>query len=444
MLDRTSLSTPHPSDTSTRTSTGTPTSSPNDGGQPRTPVSVRTPDPRVAALRRRAGDTSQAGAGPVSIRASTPNRMSRAGHSENADTKPKLSYPAPRAAHAFPFAHRPGETAAAIVRRADSPQEAAMSVDAHQRAEQGRASYSSAASASPTANRPETYKTLSPPFGSFAAVPGIVGVAVPADYRDDPRLGPIAKEWMAEPYVRGRDGVVRRFPPSGGLNSNYLQQLRQGVIYDGPPENVTHRFAGFGVSEDHQQAAFMIDNYPVSSIKAGEFSVYPLPGGKHMVPQPGFSDCTYACELMLLLDRGKVDLSDNAKLPAGVGVRGDTHHLIASLKDRPGCEPLVVPHTINYGRNWFGKQDESRQKAWRDLKDKIDQFGPCIMEKGSHVVMLDNIREENGAFFLTIRDPFHGANVELRDSAALFGGLGGKSDSAIRFTAIFLREQQPR
>ncbi|AQW28588.1 hypothetical protein B0B51_00095 [blood disease bacterium A2-HR MARDI] len=105
---------------------------------------------------------------------------------------------------------------------------------------------------------------------------------------------------------------------------------------------------------------------------------------------------------------------------------------------------MVVPHTINYGRNWFGKQDESRQKAWRDLKDKIDQFGPCIMEKGSHVVMLDNIREENGAFFLTIRDPFHGANVELRDSAALFGGLGGKSDSAIRFTAIFLREQQPR
>ncbi|WP_407058854.1 hypothetical protein ACJBUE_13165 [Ralstonia syzygii subsp. celebesensis] len=297
-------------------------------------------------------------------------------------------------------------------------------MDAHQRAEQGRASYSSAASASPTANRPETYKTLSPPFGSFAAVPGIVGVAVPADYRDDPRLGPIAKEWMAEPYVRGRDGVVRRFPPSGGLNSNYLQQLRQGVIYDGPPENVTHRFAGFGVSEDHQQAAFMIDNYPVSSIKAGEFSVYPLPGGKHMVPQPGFSDCTYACELMLLLDRGKVDLSDNAKLPAGVGVRGDTHHLIASLKDRPGCEPLVVPHTINYGRNWFGKTRREPPKGLAGFKGQDRSIR--AVHHGKRLARRDarqHQRRERGVF-LTIRDPFHGANVELRDSAALFGGLG--------------------
>jgi hypothetical protein len=135
----------------------------------------------------------------------------------------------------------------------------------------------------------------------------VVGVL----YKSDPHYhvmkhGP--REWIAEPMVRCTDGQVRRFPPSGDRSSNYASQVRLGLIYDIPADRVIHRIGGIEISPDHSEVAFLSGGNPVRPIKVGQFDAYQLPGGRFMIPQPTFRDCTYACELMMALDQGSVSI----------------------------------------------------------------------------------------------------------------------------------------
>ncbi len=54
------------------------------------------------------------------------------------------------------------------------------------------------------------------------------------------------------------------------------------------------------------------------------------------------------------------------------------------------------------------------------------------------MVMLDGIREANGQFHLSIRDPFHGTAVEFRDTAKFFADQFGTPDRA-HIEAVFLK-----
>ncbi len=300
------------------------TQTPHGSGTPSAPTRGRLIDPRLRGLPIRSGrastvDVDSASSAPVDARLRhvppVPETRHRARHS--------AAHRPPLAAQRPPQHQMPGMSQPAQMR---SPMRSANSSD--------------------------TYQLLSSPGRSHASVPGIVGVVADPEAFNDPYLGPTANEWTAQPFIRGSDGRVRRYPASGGASANYTQQVKAGTIYDGMPGQVTQRHAGFELSADNRQAAFMVDGFPVSPIKAGEFSVYPLPGGKFMVPQPGFSDCTYACEMMLLLDHGKIDLANANDRPSCTGVRGSTAKVVESLRNRPGVQPLTVQHNIKFGRNW--------------------------------------------------------------------------------------------
>ncbi|WP_174998855.1 hypothetical protein [Burkholderia lata] len=304
--------------------------------------------------------------------------------------------------------------------------------------EKARPSASHAQSRSPVRSQ-EAYKPLLAPSDRqfWGSTSNVVGIVMPVGIHDPALLGPA--ELSAEPYVRCPDGVVRRFPPGiDGFNNNYMQQVRGGTIYDSAAERVIRRIAGFEVSSDGRHTAFKVNDYAVSPIRAGAFNVYPLPEGKFMVPQDGFRTCTYACELMMLLDQKKIDVDALTRMEFRTAGRREMSDIVWSLERRTGIQPMMVEHKLNYKRGLFSK-DDSRKRVWRDLKSKINEFGPCILSKGGHVVMLDSVREENGKFFLTIREPFHGTCLELKESAEFFRDLHGTPERTT-VEAIFLPE----
>ncbi|MCC4622401.1 hypothetical protein LL965_20935 [Xanthomonas cassavae CFBP 4642] len=249
------------------------------------------------------------------------------------------------------------------------------------------------------------------------------------------------REWMAEPMVRCSDGRIRRYPPSKGTSSHYVDQVAQGLIYDIPSDRVTHRFGSIEPSADRKHASFVADGYSISPIQIGQFKAYPLPGGRFMVPQLGFKDCTHACELMMLLDHGAVSIDDKYKA-SRLGFRREMLEIMESLQSRTGRTSQIVTHRINYKSGLLGPH-ESRKTAWRDLSSKIDEMGPCILSKGGHVVMLDKVREEKGNFYLTIREPFHGTSLEFRDTSEFFRDHLGKKEN-VTVEAVFLGASQNR
>ncbi|QGA40881.1 hypothetical protein GAS19_25935 [Burkholderia glumae] len=245
---------------------------------------------------------------------------------------------------------------------------------------------------------------------------------------------------LAEPMVRCSDGMVRRYPRSDDVSHNYISQVESGLIYDVPADRVTNRIGGFSLSGDGSQVAFEVDGYPVSPIKVGsQFQAYPLPNGKVLVPQPGFRDCTNACELMMMFDHGHVGFHNADRYQAeNLGSRRELSHIMASLQRKTGCTPVLVEHDISYKKGTFGASHPSRKQAWRDLAKKINEMGPCILSKGGHVVMLDGIREAGGKFHLTIREPFHATCLEFRDTEKFFTDQF-RTPERVHLEAIFLK-----
>lgn len=287
----------------------------------------------------------------------------------------------------------------------------------------------------PTSRSCATHTDLESPatFGRLGNMKNVVGVIDhSAGEKPDPRLGPHFRLSLAEPMVQCADGIVRRF--AAGARSEHIAS---GEIHDVPSHRVTRHIAGIEVSADFKQAAFMVEGFPVSPAKMGGFTVYPMPGGRFMVPQPGANDCASACELMMLLDNGVASIGGNSPPLPMTGVRRNDHEIMATLQEKTGRTPVKFKHEINYKTGLFGGTHASRKETWRDLSQKIDELGSCILTKNGHDVMLDKVREDNGKFFLTIRDPYHGTCMEFEDSAEFFPSLSG-SKKAVVVEAIFL------
>jgi hypothetical protein len=251
-----------------------------------------------------------------------------------------------------------------------------------------------------------------------------------------------AKQFSQEPMVRCSDGRIRRFPPSHGPSKKYNEQLRDGMIYDSPSHLVTQRIGSIEPSEDLTQASFVVSDYSISPITVGPYAAYPLPSGQFMVPQMTFLDCTNACELMMLLDHGDVSVDDKY-VPNSSDMRRRLHNLSDTLQSRTGRTSHITKHSINYNDGLFSRHP-SRKETWRDISSKIDQMGSCILAKGDgggHVIMLDKVLEEKGKFYLTVREPFHGSNLEIKDSPEFFRDEF-EAKKSLTFRTLFLERSQ--
>ncbi|MCC4617313.1 hypothetical protein LL972_15120, partial [Xanthomonas campestris pv. asclepiadis] len=250
----------------------------------------------------------------------------------------------------------------------------------------------------------------------------------------------IQRDWTAEPMVRCSDSVVRRYPSPGWEPSpNYLSQISEGWIYSAPSDRVTQRFGALGVTDDNQRA-FMVAGHPVSPISIDDFEAYALPNGKFMVPQPGFTDCSSACELMMRLDHQEISVVGNSGR-LFMGARRSMSEIASSLRAKTGMEPVSLQYkNISYKRILWGGLHEARKGALRDIGKKIDEMGPCIFSAAGHVVMLDGVREGKENFYLSIREPFHGEVLEFKDTRKFFFRDRKDANDVVDFEAIFLKQ----
>ncbi|GKT15338.1 hypothetical protein AVHY2522_07790 [Acidovorax sp. SUPP2522] len=282
----------------------------------------------------------------------------------------------------------------------------------------------------------QTHKVLRPAsdYALFSRHGNVIGVIAKSG-QPSPGIPP---EFYAEPILRCADGINRRYPrPSLQEISNYESQLRQGFISDSPSHSVTQHFGGFAATSDHAYAAFMVHGQAVRPFEIGSFEAYPLANGRFLVPQPGFKDCSHACELMLLLDNGLLtpNVGHGYEAP-DLGERLTMSNLVESLQQRTGIEPTLMEYDFSYESGY----EEDRTAAWHNIANMIDEAGPCILSKIGHVVMLDGVREEYGQRYLSIRDPFHGTSLECVESSEFFSTPDGPLED-VTLKVIFLGKQ---
>ncbi|MBN3829958.1 hypothetical protein G3O00_41315 [Burkholderia sp. Ac-20384] len=196
-------------------------------------------------------------------------------------------------------------------------------------------------------------------------------------------------------FVSGPDGKVRRFPVDHGTGHETIRredgffecigrQLKSqaGIIYDAHRDSISQVFAEYKVNPKAATAKFKVNGQTVQSI-SDTHAIYPLPGGKWMVPQAELRDCSYACEEMLL-GEGKPanQMIEQMRNYKEVGRRREVSDLYQSLQVRSGR----APHVVSGGRG-------SNTVFFNELKYSIAKYGPCILNLNGHTRILDTIEE---------------------------------------------------
>ncbi len=124
-----------------------------------------------------------------------------------------------------------------------------------------------------------------------------------------------------------------------------------------------------------------------------------------MVPQTELRDCMYACEEMLLAEeKTSAEVIEQMKNYEIVGVRRNTDVLLDSLRDRSGYEPLL-----------YDIKEAPAPASLEFLKGEIDKYGPCIFMSRGHARILDDIEKTSEGYMLSVRDPFSGSFLKIKD-----------------------------
>ena len=218
-------------------------------------------------------------------------------------------------------------------------------------------------------------------------------------------------------FVKCSDGEIRRFPGFVSVNDdNFESQIKNGQIYDSEKRFIVEQTAGYQFDESTGKGAFKVrgkSQTPAYSEKGWE--VYQLDNGRTMVPQPSFMACTHACEAMMLLDKKLISPQDLLKkfgYGTGITEGRDPDKYVPSLKRNAGIEPLVANFKLG-------------TKEIKKLQELLRQHGPCMVDPGGHVRILDDIRTEKGKYHFVIRDPFHGTVNVIKQHDKLFYGEKG-------------------
>lgn len=212
-------------------------------------------------------------------------------------------------------------------------------------------------------------------------------------------------------FVRCADGEIRRYPGSHGHYTSE-NQIKKGQIYDSERQHIKTHIAGYKFDARDGSGAFEVNGIKQKPIfKGGDVEVYKLGRNRHMIPQPNFTSCTYACENMLLMDQGYLSPDKLIRMPENS--KRETEHILHSIKKNTGgVEPIVLNITFDLKK--------TNSDAIKRLQKEIKERGPCIIGEGGHARILDEIHEEKGKYFFTIRDPFHGTCNVIKGQQALF------------------------
>ncbi|MCA8003521.1 hypothetical protein, partial [Burkholderia metallica] len=219
-------------------------------------------------------------------------------------------------------------------------------------------------------------------------------------------------------FVSGPDGKVRRFPVDGGTNYSVYGgrddripesigrtfSMQTHVIYDAHRDEIHQAIAEYWVNPSSATMEFKVNGLSVQSISSTH-AIYPLPGGKWMVPQPKFRDCTFACEEMLLAE-GKPahQVSEQTRNFRSHGYRRTLDEQCQSLQARSGCTPMVV------------KGDGiSSAASLKELQSSIAKYGPGILDMNGHARIIDSIEEGEDGHLLTMRDPFSASFLKIKN-----------------------------
>jgi hypothetical protein len=271
---------------------------------------------------------------------------------------------------------------------------------------------------------------------------------------------------MTELFAVEEGRQLHRYPPD--LGPAVCVRSENDRVYIGAntiKQASSARYGNFGY--DHK----VLGNYSINPStqeiqyqSEGEFSIpmlansdfgayaeyYQLANGKFMVPQASAKGCTYACAAMLLLDQGCLEANETN---VNLVLRDHNGHafnssrefdeLIQELHEISSRAPIRYEHVAICETDL-----EGRKQVIESLKENLDRYGSCIFDTGGHVVMIDKIEGNilDGTFSATVRDPYHGMHVEIKDPDFIFTSsapqLEPDDPRILKLDAIFLSKKE--
>ena len=231
-------------------------------------------------------------------------------------------------------------------------------------------------------------------------------------------------------FFEGPDGKVRRYPVdlgafSGRPADHYIEgadETQPGwatigeavmrdkqVIYDAHRDAIVGKpIAEYTLDLDTATMAFEVNGRKVKSV-LDSIGVYSLPGNKWMVPQPELRACTYACTEMLLaegksLHKVTQQMADFVDDMMGETTRQTLEEEVAALESKAGRRAYVVKNET---------RDAAESIAL--LEEALARNGPCILSIQGHDRILDKIEHGPDGAVLSVRDPFTGSCLRIKD-----------------------------
>lgn len=247
--------------------------------------------------------------------------------------------------------------------------------------------------------------------------------------------------------------------PNGRIDGQHLAigrtQISQlDMIYDAHRDAIAESIAEYSFDIKTGNLCFK-KNGEITPSLLTSYDVFDLGNGKWMVPQREFRDCTHACEEMLLLE-GKSASEAEVQLTnfEWEGNRRDNPEIIKSIERRTGRKAHIVESRNSPGLSL------NTEESVAVLKEGIAHFGPCILSSGGHARILDAVETTPDGHVFTMRDPFHGSVLKVRNHMQFWdrgrpGSVHGKldqngtpptpidSNKRWGWTAVFLTKDVP-
>lgn len=250
-------------------------------------------------------------------------------------------------------------------------------------------------------------------------------------YRSDVHEGSIAVE------VQGR---TIRVPSLGDLQleSSYRQQLGKthaeptGIIdltadelnelksqiethklalHDSDPSFIIEELAGPRFDRKTKKFSYMENGKELQPLPGtANFPCYRLNTGLLMVLQPTNSSC-HLCARMMLFDYHRLATPENL-LPEYV-YRSNSRESWDDVKEDVQEKAREGKRSVFLIEQGFPNNADGEKAMLETLRQALDKYGPCIIEKDGHLLIFDRITKIGNAYEVELREPRHGTQLKV-------------------------------